>query len=408
MKRRCYVMSRNARQVIVAIVLLLWLQGSLSVVRSETSLNRCVAAIADRLELGQLDSGAWPGEEAYTGSLVTALAGGFDLMGTDTYRAAAVEGGNFILSSAAGNYYGDEAYALVYLSRLSDDPDETVWWAAAEDFYSNVKHLATGSTVGYVSQFHQAELSASVCLVAHHAVAAFEVDAEDKAIWREGLVHFLVLVDDDFAVFPVMALGAATWALASTGGLDDALLDPRGEGAGYWQGRTFAELPSMLLEHQVSEGDEVGSFYWRFSHTGELIGQPAAGYTEDTAFGALGLIAASGIQGDPAIEAGVGLARAALLAGCGEDGVVHRHLWSGGEQWHVYSASSLRALVASVNQADLNVDGCVDSQDLAVLAECWRSEEPLEGRPRDRVDIDGSGIVDMADLGILGGEWLRH
>jgi hypothetical protein len=118
-------------------------------------------------------------------------------------------------------------------------------------------------------------------------------------------------------------------------------------------------------------------------------------------------MAARRVQEDAAVEAGVGLARAALLAGCDEDGVVHRHLWAGGEQWHVYGASSLRALVASVNRADLNVDGCVDSQDLAVLAGCWRSEGPLEGRPRDRADIDGSGIVDMADLGILGGEWLR-
>jgi len=319
-----------------------------------------------------------------------------------------MQGGRYIVDSAAGNYYGDEACALVCLGRMSDDPEQTSWWMAAKDFYGNVKHLASGSTVGYVSQFHQAELSASVCLIAHHTVAACAVGAEDKDLWREGLTYFLTLVDDDFAVFPVMALGAATWALATTGDLDDTLIDPRGEGAAYWQGRTFAELPCLLLQHQVCEGDQAGSFYWRFDHKGAGVGQSVAGYTEDTALAVLGLSAASDAQEDPAIDAGLTLARVALLAGCGDDGIVHRHLWSGGEQWFVYGASSLRALAGSVNWADLNLDGHVAGQDLAVLAGRWGEGDSLGYWRHDRADIDRNGIVDMIDLEVFAEEWLRQ
>ena len=407
MKRPCDLMSRNnAKTALIALLLICWQRG-IPVSRAGGTLEYCLEAVANRLEQGQLDDGAWPGEEAYTGSLVIALAGAYALTGDAEYASAAADGGNFILTSAAGNYYGDEAYGLVCLSRMEDDPVQTPWWAAAEGFYSNVKYLATGSTVGYVSQFLETELSASVCLVSHHTVAAYAVDAEDKAIWREGLVRFLVLIDDDFAVFPVMALGAATWALATTGDLDDTLLDPWDEGAAYWQGRTFADLPAMLLEHQVPDGNDAGSFYWRFDHRVEQLGQSAGGYTEDTAFGLLGLVAASEVQNDLRVREGVALARAALLSGCDEDGVVHGHLWLGGQERYVYGASSLRALTGSVSRADLNLDGHVDNRDLAVLAGRWREEESLDRRARSRVDMDDSGMVDLADLRMFGGEWLR-
>jgi hypothetical protein len=399
-------MSRNNAKIAFIALLLMCLQREISVSRADGTLEHCLVAVADRLEKGQLDDGTWPGEEAYTGSLVTALARAYALTGNEAYASAAADGGNFILTSAAGNYYGDEAYALVCLSRMAGDPAQTPWWAAADDFYSNVKHLAAGSTAGYVSEFLEAELSASVCLVSHHTVAAFAVDAEDKAIWREGLVRFLVLIDDDFAVFPVMALGAATWALATTGDLEDTLLDPWDEGAAYWQGRTFADLPSLLLGHQVPDGNDAGSFYWRFDHEVGQLGEPVGGYTEDTAFGTLGLVAASKVQDSPRIRAGIGLAREALLAGCDEEGVVRRHLWLGGEPQYVYGASSLRALAGSVSRADLNLDGCVDNQDLAVLGGCWREEEPLERQAHGRVDMDDSGVVDLVDLRMFGEEWL--
>ena len=49
------------------------------------------------------------------------------------------------------------------------------------------------------------------------------------------------------------------------------------------------------------------------------------------------------------------------------------------------------------NPADLNGDGVVDGADLGILLGAWGSAGPG--------DLDGNGVVDGADLGILLGAW---
>ena len=231
-------------------------------------------------EGGMLD-GAWPGEEAYTGSIVAGLTAVYEMTFDEGYEVAAVAGGEFILRVANGNYYGDEAYALVCLSRISQDETQNVWRSAVSEFYQNVKDKAGGGTVGYVTQFEETQLTRAVFYLAHHTVAAWYVDAEDKDVWRESLPAFLARVDESSTHFPVMALAVATWALAETGPLDDSLIDGEGQGAAYWQGVTLADLPRLLASHQVTEGDLAGSFYGRFDHSDGGQGVAEAGYAED-------------------------------------------------------------------------------------------------------------------------------
>jgi hypothetical protein len=71
--------------------------------------------------------------------------------------------------------------------------------------------------------------------MADYTVAAYVIEAEDREIWRNALIDWLSALDDQ-ARYPVMALGAATWALAVTGpSLDQTLIDPCGLGASYWK-----------------------------------------------------------------------------------------------------------------------------------------------------------------------------
>ena len=81
--------------------------------------------------------------------------------------------------------------------------------------------------------------------------------------------------------------------------LDEAFMSPSGEGAPYWNGKKLLDLPDLLLSHQVAEGQPgAGSFYGQFQHNeGNLNG-----YTEDTIFPALGLIAESWANSDIDLE----------------------------------------------------------------------------------------------------------
>ena len=91
-------------------------------------------------------------------------------------------------------------------------------------------------TGGYISQFSSIEPSTAVFYIAHHVAAAYYVSAIDRLTWRPALINYLAKVDDTSSAFPVLALGMATWALASTGPLDNTLIDPSGAGAPYWSG----------------------------------------------------------------------------------------------------------------------------------------------------------------------------
>jgi hypothetical protein len=205
-------------------------------------------------------------------------------------------------------------------------------------------------------------------------MGAYYVNAIDKEIWRNGLIDWLAQVDD-LSLYPVMAVGAATWALASTGDLDDTLVDQYGTGAAYWSGRELDELPGILLGHQVPEDDpNEGSFYWRFDHSnGGFERDEAAGYTEDAVYGTLGLIASMPYM---ALRRNICDAQTFLLNSFGLDGIVYDHLKLQEYDFYTYAGEVLQALGPTVPLCGGDIaqtnslpgpDGKVDIGDLQCL-----------------------------------------
>jgi hypothetical protein len=372
-------------------------------------IGEAIVITADRLDAEQIkygeNAGTWPAEAEFTGSIVAGMAGAWQLTCEPAYLTSAELGGDYILWAALGNFYGDEAFALTRLSEISTDPCNNTWRTEVSDFYSSVKNV--GGTEAYISQFAAgAEPSTTVFYLANYVVAAYYVNAEDKEIWRQGLIDWLAQVDNSSS-FPVMAMGVATWALAFTGPLDDTFIDPSGTGAPYWNLKKLSDLPEMLLSHQVPKGQlYAGSFYWRFDHGGSP-GGAASGYTEDTIFGALGLIAASKTNPDLNLDAAILAARQALLGGIYGEGVVYNHLWLKGTIYYTYAGEMLQVLGALVFDGDINLNGSVDFIDFAIFANQWGAAGCTPCCWCNRADLDHSGEVDFADLKILTENWLK-
>jgi hypothetical protein len=288
------------------------------------------------------DSGSWPGETGFTGSIATGMVDAYAWTGNTTYLASAESAGHYILSVSNGNLFADEALVLTRLSDLADDPFDNIWRAAVDGFYSKVKN-SPGGTQGYISYYFGLEPSVVVLCLAEHVVAAHNADAEDVEVWRQGLIESLSHVDD-MSNFPVLALGSATWALAQSGPLDDTLIDPLGVGTPYWNDTRLQDLPVILLSHQVPQGQPfAGSFYWRFDHGG----MPSAGYTEDTIFATLGLVSASGAAielSEQELESDIVAADAALIDSVSPDGKVSEQLSQEGSAYCVYAGEMLQAL----------------------------------------------------------------
>jgi hypothetical protein len=63
------------------------------------------------------------------GPIVTGMASAYEWTEDPAYRSSADLAGAWILDAAIsqGNLLGDEAYAFVRLSEISDDPDHNEW-----------------------------------------------------------------------------------------------------------------------------------------------------------------------------------------------------------------------------------------------------------------------------------------
>ncbi len=300
-------------------------------------------AIADRLVAEQAPDGSWPEEPYYTGSIVAGMVSAYEVVGKAEYMAAATLGGKFILKFAEGNFYGDEAYALALLTEITGD---TTYADAARDFYNVL------DTYAYIRGFQETDCSKAVFFIAYHVVAAHMVDANDAGIWRQALIQHLSLINDDVAYYPIMSLGVATWALAQTGPLDDTRIDPFGLiGEVYWQGVALSDLPDILVSHLVLSGENAGTFYYRFDHTPAGEGFEASGYTEDTVFGLLGLMAVATAEKDFYEEIleeifyeEILSAQVMLCLPILSDGIVYERIQSGGESHYVYSGVMLQAI----------------------------------------------------------------
>lgn len=397
---------RDVVQIGVVILILTFSGQSLSA----SSIGESIEDVADRLQAGQIKSGSavgsWPAEAGFTGSITAGMVRAYKSTCKAAYKASAESGGGYILWTAQGNFYGDEAFALINLSDISNNPSSNTWLTAVSDFYHDVKH-AGGGTAGYILLFAGVEPSTAVFYMAHHTVAAFYVGAEDKEIWRQGLIDWLAQVDDDSSNFPVMALGVTTWALAQTGPLDDTLIDPSGTGKPYWNLVTLGELPNLLAGHQLpAEDPNAGAFYWRFDHGNGGSAGIVSGYTEDAIFGTLGLVAAS--QANPTLEVDDAIiaGRQALLGGISSEGKVWERLSQKGSVYYAYAGEMLTALGELIIPGDLNLDGGVDFADFAVFADNWHDSGCTACSWCNCADLDHNGEVNFSDLEIAADNWL--
>ncbi len=373
-----------------------------------------IVPLADRLVEEQVPSGdlkgTWPGEEAYTGTIVAGLVRAYQIACDDRYRQAAEAGAEFFVGAAEGNFYGDEAYALTLLSEISGgQADDNRWFPLVQAFYANVKDLAVGGTSAYLSGFDGAERSVAVFYLAHHTVSAYYVDAEDKQMWRQALLDFLREVDDSSAAFPVTSLGVATWALAATGPLDDSLMDPSSEGAICWRGKRLSDLPDVLMDHQVgADGVLPGSFYWRFDHSDGASGGPVSGFTEDLIFASLGLLgAARAADPNQRLDSAIVAARTALLDSLSWVDTAYQHLWLLGGNDRLYTGEALQAVAEFVPAGDLNLDGKVNAVDFSAWAGYWRETGCLDYCRCGRADFNRDREVNYQDLRILATRWME-
>ncbi len=315
----------------------------------EHDIKRAITAIANRLNQTQIKDGvhkgSWPNEADWTGSIVAGLVSAYQSTGDVTYKAAAELGGSYIISTANGNFSGDEAFALFRLSLISSTPLNNQWRTALSNFYRNVSSNTDG-TQGFLSQLKVAEASTAVFNLANHVVAAYYVDAEDKDIWRKALISYMSQINDCCSDSQVMSLGIATWALAKTGPLDDTLIDPCEQGGACWKGKKLADLSVILYSYQVCDGEPfAGCFYRRFDHGNGSSGNPVNGYAEDAIFATLGLISASRINPLLHQDAGILAAYEALLEGINDEGKVFELLWMHNFDCYTFCGEMLQVLV---------------------------------------------------------------
>ena len=373
------------------------------------TIGDAIDLVADRLEAEQRTSGSgsgsWLEEEVYNGAIVAGMATAFRRTCVQSYKTSAELGGDYTMKTAGGNYYGDEAFALALLSQINDNPYDNEWRDALATFYTAVKN-STNGTSGYIAYFEtNAEPSTAIFYVGHLVLGAYYVDATDKEIWRDSLVEFLATVDDSTTYFPVMALSIATWALAETGPLDDTLVDPYGTGQPYWELKTLADLPDLLVSHQVVEIPDgifnawAGSFYWDFGHTD-------CGFTEDASFAVLGLTAAQ--KADPSLNYSEELftTKQVLFNSIDPaDGAVYEDIWVRDYSYYFYAGELLTAMGELIIGGDVNGDDVVDEVDLGILTDNWLISSS-GGCLCNGADIDQNDNVNFADFAVMATNWL--
>ncbi|MFC1761540.1 hypothetical protein ACFL6U_05610 [Planctomycetota bacterium] len=339
-------------------------------VQAAGTLSEAIELTASRLVQEQVGfpsategSGTWQGEEWATGSISLGLVSAYERTGSAAYMAASLLSRYYIGNQNLGSK-GDAGYALVRFDDIKPDP----WYIKpVEDFYAFVASEQYGGTAGYIVQYADLDPSMSVLYLAHHVLAAYRVEAAEKTVWREGLLTLLSAVDDSSA-FPVQALACATWALATIGPLENSLVDPSATPASYWYLKRVSDLPRLLLDHQVPEGEvDAGSFFWKFDHLGGGTHDATvvSGYTEDCAFAILALLAVqkqyqtAQQKGDAVLQVGFSLSelesaiarvREVAIGAVRFDGSVLAHVsfpqGGGNIPLHVFAGELLHALCA--------------------------------------------------------------
>lgn len=394
-------MSKVGNWVLIVVML-----GLLSGITFGGPIETSLTLVADRLVDNQDGTGYWPDEPQFTGSIVVGLVCAYEVSGNAEYKTSAQLGGDYIMWSAEGNYYGDEAYALARLSEISADPLDNVWRTELSAFYQNVKTIA--GTANYIAGFDTVDPSTAVFYLSYHTMAAFYVNAVDKNLWRQALISYLSEVSDDTAEYPVMAVGVAVMALGSTGPLDSTPVRTPPGGQLFWTGKTLADLPALLASRQVAEGEEFGgSFCWKLlagSGCENPVGGACAGYTEDTIFAVLGLVTDAKYTSD--YDAGILAAREILPIGVYTGGVVKEHIWLGGSVYYAYAGEMLQVLCGLSPAGDSNDDGDVDFLDLVSFSGYWLETGCEYPEWCGHADLNHDSIVNLIDFALFTDNWL--
>jgi hypothetical protein len=311
-----------------------------------------IAARLDQKQIKQgLEIGNWDKDWGYNGSIVAGMVDAFECLECPTYKACAVLGGKFILWQArCDSFMGDELYALQRLSMVDDGPERDQWRLVVHRFFDEDVGNRPENVAYYAKLFDEMDPSTAVFYLAHFAVAAHLAGVEGADHWRQAVIDHLARVADDKASFPVMALGVATWALARTGELDETLIGHY-DREPCWEGVRLYDLPALLASHQVPEGEEfAGSFYWRFDHTFGPFPGPLSGYTEDTIYGTMGLVAVALLEknesdcGCDERAAAIRAAARILPDGVDADGKVYEHLAREGRSYYAFGGEMLQVL----------------------------------------------------------------
>ncbi len=399
------------KKMFISIVSFLSAIGFLQSLSTAMPISEAIEKIANRLQDKQLKTGlyagCWSNEYGFTGSLTAGMASAYNLNCNEVYKSSAELGGNSIFLISQGSFLGDESYALTILSKNSTDPNNNQWRNALVDFYNAVKY-SEGGTENYIQYIQDicVDHSYTVLYLSHYVLGAYYVDANDKKIWRQELISFLSQVNDT-SNYPVMALGAALWALSKTGPLDiNTPIEPSsGQGIAYWDSKNLSDLPGLLITHQVQNGQtDAGSFYWQFTHT---PGSPH-GYTEVTVFATLGLAAAYEANPDPNLYLAVIKAREALINGISPEGRVYELLSREGVEMYFYAGEMLEALVESILTGDIDNDGTIGFADFNILYNNWDANNCNQNCWCSGADLNRNGKVEINDLVIFCDNWLRE
>lgn len=368
--------------------------------------------VADQIVNKNLPGTGWPGMEGYNGAITLGMNSAYNIFGKSSYGKSAISGAGWLYYySIVTTPYGDSVLAWDAVGSSLGLP---VWSETAAWFFENVQVYTPGGAAAYAASYG-GDASSAVYYLSNLTLAAYGVNAPEKAIWRQGLITALGKVNDDSACFPVQAIGIATWALATTGPLD---------GTQVWDGVALSDLPEVLVSHQVGpDGYDPGSFYWRMDHTGSDANLVAEGYTQDAIFATLGLFAAADANPAivPALQAPIVNALKAILGSLGDDGQVYEHLSLGGQASYVYAAQML--LLADVLGLGLDVDlnalaGAGAYEDFGVMLEgplVWNPSFELPGttKLKNFENVVGwtSGEGEVTDSGVetgwsaTDGEW---
>jgi len=302
------------------------------------TITNAVILDANQLVTTQTGNGSWPAEADFTGPIVAGLLDAYTLTGNVSYKTAAQNGAAFIMNSNS-SLLGDEAYALMRTSAVQSNPVVNSYRTAVATYFTNVSAAPGGTNTtinNLVAHYTNAmnDQSEAVIYLSYYAVAAQMAGASDAMLWRNGLINTLAQVDDADQL-PVESLGAAVWALAQTGnGLDSTMLT--GPSA-IFNNQTLADLPAILLNQIMPAGPGAGSFYYNFGH---LDG----GYTEDTAMGLMGLIAANQANPSLNLSSTILTSQLTLTDAIDSNGQTYMDVFQSSPDYHIFAGRALEGL----------------------------------------------------------------